>query len=39
MTAAGEQLDFPAVVTDAGDGIAADHADWVNAGFITGPAK
>jgi NPCBM/NEW2 domain/Melibiase len=22
------------VVTDAGDGIAADHADWVNAGFI-----
>jgi hypothetical protein len=27
------------VVTDAGDGIAADHADWVNAGFITGPAK
>lgn len=24
------------VVTDAGDGIAADHADWVDAGFITG---
>ncbi|MHB1035039.1 MAG: NPCBM/NEW2 domain-containing protein [Pirellulales bacterium] len=23
------------VVTDAGDGIAADHADWVNAGFMT----
>jgi len=23
------------VVTDAGDGIAADHADGVNAGFIT----
>ena len=23
------------VVTDAGDGIASDHADWVNAGFIT----
>ena len=23
------------VVTDAGDGIAADHADWGNAGFIT----
>jgi hypothetical protein len=23
------------VVTDAGDGIAADHADWVNAGFVT----
>ena len=23
------------VVTDAGDGIAADHADWVDAGFIT----
>ena len=22
------------VVTDAGDGIAADHADWVDAGFI-----
>ena len=22
------------VVTDAGDGIASDHADWVNAGFI-----
>lgn len=22
------------VVTDAGDGIAADHADWVNAGFV-----
>lgn len=24
------------VVTDAGDGIAADHADWVDAGFVTG---
>ena len=24
------------VVTDAGDGIAADHADWVDAGFIIG---
>ena len=24
------------VVTDAGDGNAADHADWVDAGFITG---
>ena len=23
------------VVTDAADGIAADHADWVNAGFLT----
>ncbi len=23
------------VVTDGGDGIAADHADWVNAGFVT----
>ena len=23
------------VVTDAGDGIASDHADWVDAGFIT----
>jgi len=23
------------VVTDAGDGVAADHADWVNAGFYT----
>ena len=23
------------VITDAGDGIASDHADWVNAGFIT----
>jgi hypothetical protein len=23
------------VVTDAGNGIASDHADWVNAGFIT----
>ena len=22
------------VVADAGDGIAADHADWVNAGFL-----
>ena len=22
------------VVTDAGDGIAADHADWVDAGFV-----
>jgi len=22
------------VVTDAGDGIAADHADWVEAGFV-----
>ena len=22
------------VVTDAGDGIAADHADWVDAGFL-----
>jgi hypothetical protein len=27
------------VVTDAGDSIAADHADWVNAGFISGPGK
>jgi hypothetical protein len=27
------------VVTDAGDGIAADHADWVDAGFITGPGQ
>lgn len=27
------------VVTDAGDGIAADHADWVDAGFITGTEK
>ncbi len=25
------------VITDAGDGIAADHADWVDAGFITKP--
>jgi hypothetical protein len=23
------------VVTDAGNGIAADHADWVDAGFVT----
>ncbi len=23
------------VVTDAGDGIASDHADWVDAGFVT----
>lgn len=23
------------VVTEAADGIAADHADWVNAGFVT----
>jgi hypothetical protein len=22
------------VVTDAGDGVTSDHADWVNAGFI-----
>jgi hypothetical protein len=22
------------VITDAGDGIASDHADWVNAGFV-----
>jgi hypothetical protein len=22
------------VVTDAGDGIACDHADWVNTGFV-----
>ncbi len=27
------------VATDAGDGIAADHADWVDAGFITGTEK
>lgn len=27
------------VVTDAGDGIACDHADWVNAGFIRTPAS
>jgi hypothetical protein len=27
------------VVTDAGDGIAADHADWVDAGFIIGTEK
>lgn len=27
------------VVTDASDGNAADHADWVNAGFLTSPAK
>jgi hypothetical protein len=27
------------VVTDAGDGIAADHADWVDAGFMTGPGQ
>lgn len=27
------------VVTDAGDGIAADHADWVNAGFVVGAAE
>jgi hypothetical protein len=26
------------VVTDADDGIAADHADWVNAGFVAGSA-
>ncbi len=24
------------VMTDAGDGINGDHADWANAGFITG---
>ena len=24
------------VITDAGDGNAADHADWVDAGFVTG---
>jgi len=24
------------VVTDAGDGNACDHADWVDAGFVTG---
>ena len=23
------------IVEDAGDGKAADHADWVNAGFVT----
>jgi len=27
------------VVTDAGDGIAADHANWVDAGFIIGTGK
>jgi alpha-galactosidase len=27
------------VVTDAGDGNAADHADWVDAGSITGTEK
>lgn len=27
------------VVTDAGDSIAADHADWADAGFITGTGK
>ena len=27
------------VVTDAGDGIAADHANWVDAGFIIGKVK
>lgn len=27
--------DLRLVVTDAGDGIASDHADWVNAGFVT----
>ncbi len=27
------------VVTDAGDGIAADHANWVDAGFIIGTEK
>lgn len=27
------------VVTDADDGIAADHADWVDAGFIIGEGK
>ena len=27
------------VVTDAGDGIAADHADWVNAGFVVPPPE
>lgn len=27
------------VVTDAGDGIAADHANWVDAGFIIEPGK
>ena len=27
------------VVTDAGDGIACDHADWVDAGFLREPRK
>lgn len=27
------------VVADADDGIAADHADWVNAGFVVPTAK
>jgi hypothetical protein len=27
------------VVTDAGDGIAADHADWVEAGFLPQPNR
>mgnify|MGYP001317609771 CR=1 FL=1 len=27
------------VVTDAGDGIASDHADWADAGFITTEAS
>jgi hypothetical protein len=26
--------DLHLVVEDGGDGIAADHADWVNAGFV-----
>jgi hypothetical protein len=26
--------DLRLVVTDAGDGVAADHADWVQAGFV-----
>jgi len=25
--------DIQLIVEDAGDGIAADHADWVNVGF------
>lgn len=24
------------IVTDAGDGMACDHADWANAGFVRG---
>jgi len=31
--------DLRLIVTDAGDGIAADHADWVDAGFIIGTEK